>query len=180
MPRAKCLTSARFNMRADILKAAGSPSMATDNTNTEDAGTWQYRQNEDSGAIETFWQPDDPTTQDVDETFGGKTIEGVHLIARGIMDGGIRVAGTTERFSEIYENVDWVKATFPSGTSITKKDRVTNISSRGKLVWTNEEADGNPATVFEVMGVTPVIDPFGQVLELSVLLQRSEVQDANR
>lgn len=177
MARAKCLTSARFNMRADIVKAVGSP-LVTVSPSTGEVGSWEYRQNEDSGAIETFWVADDLTTIDVDETFSSAVIHDVHLIARGIMDGGIRVAGTTERFSEIYENVDWVKAVFPKNTSITKRDRVTNIRSHGEVVWSNEEADGNVPTVFNVMGVTPVLDPFARVLELSVLLQRAEVQDA--
>ena len=173
-----CMTSARMNMTCDIIKPAGAP-LTTDGSQPS-AGSWQYRQNEDSGAIERMWIPDDVSTPNVNEGFVGTVLNNISLIARGVIDGGIRVAGTTERFSEIYENVDWVKATFPKGVPLTKRDRVTNIrNKRGKeLIWREEELDGSPATIFNVMGVTPVLDPFGQLVEQNVLLQRASVQDA--
>lgn len=171
----RCLTSARFSMKADILKPAGAPETSI----TGEVAEWVWQQDEDSGAIVRVFI-DDVTTPEYDEsTQVAAIIRDVPLSARGIIDGGIRVAGTTERFQDEYLNIDYVKATFPKGVSITKRDRITNIrNSKGELLWKEEEANGHPATIFNVMGVTPVMDPFGNFLEQAVLLERAEVQSA--
>jgi hypothetical protein len=92
-------------------------------------------------------------------------------------NGGIRAAGTTQRFSDIYENVDWAIIQFPASVVLSKYDRVTNISnSKGQLIWREEEINQAPATVFQVMGSTPVVDPFGNHIENTALLQRAQVQ----
>ncbi len=171
MARSRCLTSARYSMRCDILKPAGAPVV---NGQTE----WEYRQDPDSGAIVKRWIDNPETPQN--EFRGGQIIADVPVMARGVIDGGIRVAGTTERFDEIYQNVDWVKATFGKNTNITKRDRVTNIRTirDGTVIWKEEEVSGAPATTFNVMGVTPVLDPFSNLIEFAVLLERAEVQGA--
>lgn len=173
MRRNFCIASARYSLICDIIKPAGSPEA----TGTNDT-TWEYYQDPDSGAI-VKRGPDDPETPEFIEG-AGTIIQDVPLAARGIIDGGIRVAGTTERFSDTYEGVDWVKATFGPKTSITRRDRITNIRQKktGDLVWKEEEISGHPATTFNVMGVTPVLDPFSSVVEYSVLLERAEVQGA--
>ena len=167
-----CLTSARFNMKADILRQHN-----TDPVNpSEPTGEWTIRQDPDSGEIIRVWQSatavDNPATTDEDEG-----LESFRCIARGIIDGGIRVAGTTERFSDLYENVDFIKITFPARTRLTKRDRVTNIRDpKGNIIWREEEQPSAPPTVFNVMGVTPVIDPFGRHIESFAMLERSEIQ----
>jgi hypothetical protein len=147
-------------------------------------GHWEYFQDPDSGAIDKTWVgvvPDDPSTPDVDESSADYQLKDVSCEIRGVMEGGIRVAGSTTRFSEIYENVEWVKGTFGSGVDIAKGDKVTNIRNQNNvLIWRNEENRGvgqaSGATTFNVMGVTPVLDPFGQLVEWSVLMQRADVQ----
>jgi hypothetical protein len=98
-------------------------------------------------------------------------------MVRGITNGGIRVAGTTQRYTALYENIDWAVMTFPKSVVLTKRDRITSISnSAGAVIWEEEEMDGRPPTVFMVMGSTPVIDPFGNHIENTCLLQRAQVQ----
>lgn len=174
MSRGSCLTSARFSMVCDIIKPAGAPET---NPNPE-LEAWEYQQDKDSGAIVRRWK-DDVNTVGVDERRNGLIIRDVPLTARGIIDGGIRVAGTTERFGNEYVAVDYVKATFGKEIVITKRDQVTNIRSKRDLstpVWREEEISSYPATVFNVMGVTPVLDPFSRLVEQAVLLERAEVQ----
>lgn len=102
---------------------------------------------------------------------------GVLCFAHGIMEGGIRVAGTTERFSEIYENVDWANMRFGVGEPINKQSQIRNLRDlRGNIIWREEEMVGAPPTIFDVQGVTPVVDPFGRHSENSALLQRHEIQ----
>jgi hypothetical protein len=157
-------------MRATLLRGQTTNPDAT-------PGSWHYEyvQDPDSGAIIQIEVPDDPETTDVDESeISG--VEQISLMARGVIDGGIRVAGTTETFAEVYRATDWVKITFPSWVVMTARDRVTNIRSHdgGKVIWANEEATGGP-TMFSVKGVTPVVDMFGRHIENFALLERMEI-----
>ena len=168
-----CLTSARFNMKADILRQ-------TNGTTTPSAdGNWTDNQDPITGEIIRVWVPvgDDPTTG---------TNEGVNAgtfacQARGIIDGGIRVAGTTERWGQTYVDIDYCRIEYPASVILTKRDRVTNIRNRqGQILWVEEELgftnNAFKATVFNVLGVTPVIDPFGKHTSNVAMLERAEVQ----
>jgi len=160
-----CLISSRFNMRATVLRQAGT------NPQENPGGHWETVQDPDSGAIDRVWVPDEDS-----DTPGDQTLV-IKCMVRGVTNGGIRAAGTTQRFSEIYENVDWAIIQFPASVVLSKYDRVTNISnSKGQLIWREEEINQAPATVFQVMGSTPVIDPFGNHIENTALLQRAQVQ----
>ena len=161
-------------MRADILKQDQD---VPDPIDPNDYGTWVNRQDPLTGEIIRVWEPypDNPNTPDVreDEKFGT-----IRCLARGIVDGGIRVAGTTERFGDTYTNVDFIKMWVPPKTLITKRDRITNIRNKktGQILWRDEEFEGNPkATVFNVNGVTPLFDAFNKHVETFVLLERAEV-----
>jgi hypothetical protein len=138
---------------------------------TSAASNFSNKQDPETGEMIRVW------TTDTSEA-AGTQLRDIQCIARGILDGGIRVAGTTERFNPqgIIESVDYVKIQFPASEVISKRDRITNIRNRkGTVIWTEEEYNGAP-TVFEVLGVTPVTDPFGNHVENSALLQRAEVQ----
>lgn len=165
-----CLTSARFNMKADILRQDTVQPVDP----SDPGGQWKYKQDEDSGEIIRKWQPnpvDDPSTPEIER------LESFRCQARGIVDGGIRVSGTTERFGSMYDNIDYVQITFSSRVKISKRDRITNIRGpRGEIIWREEEHPDAPPTVFNVMGVTPIVDPFGIHIENFALLERAEVQ----
>lgn len=167
-------------MKADILKPGDH---VPDPLEIEKYGEWVENQSPLSGEIVKVWvpfedQPDNPDTPDYNE-FKFATIP---CLARGIVDGGIRVAGTTERFGENYENVDFIRLWIPANVLLTKRDRVTNIrTNKGQIVWVDEEfddpADLTPpkATLFNVNGVTPLFDAFNKHIENFVLLERAEV-----
>ena len=163
-----CLTSARFNMKADILR--GTVAEET----TPGSGEWVITHDPDSNEIIREWKPADDDNPSTPEYEG---LESFRCIARGIVDGGIRVAGTTERFSELYEAVDYVKISFPPNTTITRRDRITNIRDpRGNILWREEERTDKAPTIFSVVGVTPIIDPFGKHIESTALVERVETQ----
>jgi hypothetical protein len=124
----------------------------------------------DSGEVRKTWQP----------LPNGAGV-GIPCTFHGILEGGIRVAGTTERFGNIYENIDWAKMEFGPGQPISKRSQVTNVRNlKGVIIWREEEMDPVngvfPPTVFDVQGVTPVVDAFGNQTENSALLQRHEIQ----
>lgn len=99
------------------------------------------------------------------------TEENIPCIARGISGNGIRVVGSTERWSDVYDDVEVVK--MQTGINMSKRDRVRNIrASDGQLAW---EDDG-VGLEFEVVGSNAVLDPFGKIVEYDVLLMRAEVQ----
>lgn len=144
-----------------------------DDNNLGEVGHWENRQDPETGEIIRVW-----VVEDADPVAPGVQAKTVKCIVRGILDGGIRVAGTTERYTPqgLIESVDYVKMQFPASVTITKRDRVTNIANRkGIIIWREEESDNAP-TIFDVQGVTPVVDPFGNLIEWSALLQRSEAQ----
>lgn len=166
-----CLTSARFNMWADILHQ-GSEGAEFEVTDT--AGEWVLQQDPESFEIVRKWQPN-PSAPGADPDTPELT--SFRCLARGIIDGGIRVAGTTERFSEIYENVDYVRMWLPGNIRISRRDRITNIRDvRGNIIWVEEEEPSSPPTIFNVVGVTPIVDPFGRLIEYQTLLERVQIQ----
>ena len=89
-----CLTSARFNMKADILRQ-GEATVDNPDTTDNEGGHWIIKHDPESNEIIRVWQPktqDDPSTPDTNE---GAQLESFRCLARCIIDGGIRVAGTT-------------------------------------------------------------------------------------
>ncbi|QGH76362.1 hypothetical protein SEA_DAUBENSKI_54 [Streptomyces phage Daubenski] len=160
-----CLLSSRFNMRATVLRQVGT------NPQENPGGHWTTQQDPETGDIIRVWVPD----EDADEP-GDQTLV-IKCMVRGVTNGGIRVAGTTQRYSEVYENIDWATLVFPRSVTLSKRDRITNVSNgKGEIIWREEEIEGSPPTVFLVMGVTPVVDPFGNHVENTALIQRAQVQ----
>jgi hypothetical protein len=157
-------------MKADILRPqdAGGP-------RDEATGGWVIVQDPDSGTIKRVWQSpvDDPSTPDVDES---QELESFSCIVRGIINGGLRSVGTTEKFGDLYQAFDTVQIHFPASVVLTPRDRVTNIRGPKGVIWKEEQRPDGAATVFSVNGVTPVVDPFGQHIENYALLERAENQ----
>lgn len=188
-----CLTGARMNMRATILHQNDQYNPFP--VDPDVYGEWVDSQDPLTFEIVKIWQPleetpDDTGTPDVNE----QTFRSIPCLARGIVDGGIRVAGTTERFGDSYENIDFVKMWVPASVRISKRDRITNIKdATGRIRWRDEEFEpinpDNPidlddpttynqylkATVFNVNGVTPLFNAFNVMTEQFVLLERAEV-----
>jgi hypothetical protein len=164
-------------MKADILRQGH---VGPDDTfdPTDEVGEWVMQQDPDSGEIIRTWQPNAQTSPTTPTNGAGQApLTSFDCIARGIVDGGIRVAGTTENFGELYENVDYVSMTVGPNVKISKRDKVTNIRNKKNIIlWRDEEQPDAPPTVFSVKGVTPIPDPWGNFIEQRVMLERSEVQ----
>ena len=166
----QCITGHRFSMQAEVLRYSTVPEGQDEQSSP---GVWVSNQDPITGAILNYWVPgdaDDPDTVE-DESLTPVTIK---CLARGIVDGGIRVAGTTERFGDTYENIDFVKLWTPASVTLNKRDRITNIRAKkgGVVIWKDEEFDGSP-TIFNVNGVTPLFDAFNRHVENFVLLERA-------
>jgi hypothetical protein len=176
----RCLTSAKFTMDAEVLTWTGwtgaDPAPPQDST----AGEWATYQDPITLEVRNVWRPtivvpDNPNTPEVEQKV--KTIE---CLARGIVSSGIRTSGTTEAFGEWYRNVDLIQMWIPAKYVITKRDRVTNIREKrnGKIIWIDEEymgTDGPRPTIFNVTGVTPLLDPFNRHTQNLVFLERAGI-----
>lgn len=168
-------------MRATILRQ-GELAPEPENVDDPPEGTWVSEQDPLTHEIIRVWHPvevvpDDPSTPDVNE----QSLFSTPCMARGIMEGGIRVAGTTERWGDTYENIDFIRLWTPPHIVLSKRDRVTNIrNSKGQILWKDEET--NPlatsnwrATQFDVLGVTPEVDAFGVHTANVAMCEKAEV-----
>jgi len=169
------ITTVRYTMIATVLH----PTTPTGNdpVDPSETGTWQEKQDPITGEIIRVWVPstDNPDTPDVNEAVAGD----IPCMARGIVDGGIRAAATTETFGDTYRNIDIVHMWFPPNYRLTKRDRITNIRTKsGVILWRDEEYEDTTdikATVFNVNGVIPQFDPFNRLVSNFALLERAEV-----
>ena len=60
---------------------------------------------------------------------------------------------------------------------LTARDKITNIrDSNGNVIWSEINFPTETPTVFEVIGTTPITDPFGNVLGYNSSMKRSENQ----
>lgn len=171
-----CVTAIRFNLTADIMHQASVTDQPGDPT---EYGEWVESQDPLTGDIVRVWvpaTPDDPSTPDVNEMTYDKT----KCLVRGIIVGGVRAAGTIENWDDIYKNTEMVNMWFPATKIITQRDRIFNIrNSKGQVMWKEEETGVGgvfKSTVFDVLGVTPILDPFGNHIENYALLEKAEVQ----
>lgn len=60
---------------------------------------------------------------------------------------------------------------------ITLREKITNIrDADNNYIWTEINSPNDTPTVFEVMGTTPITDPFGKVIGYNSSVKRSENQ----
>lgn len=60
---------------------------------------------------------------------------------------------------------------------LTTREKITNIkSSDNVVIWRELDFPAETPTVFEVVGMTPITDPYGEVLAYNSTLKRSENQ----
>jgi hypothetical protein len=83
--------------------------------------------------------------------------------------------GGNQSFGSKYVNSEILQLRTTS--RITLREKITNISdSSGNTIWVEANFPTDTATVFEVMGSTPMTDPFGTVIGYNTSVKRSENQ----
>jgi len=84
-------------------------------------------------------------------------------------------SGNRQTFSNKY--VDDQVLQVRTSEKLTAREKVTNIrDSDNNVIWQEINYPTDSPTVFEVMGTTPMTDPFGRVIAYSSSLKRSENQ----
>ncbi len=78
-------------------------------------------------------------------------------------------------FGNKYSNQQMIQ--IRTSEKISYREKVTNIrDSKNKPIWSEINFPSDTPTVFEVVGSTPLTDPFGNVVGFNTTLSRSENQ----
>lgn len=83
--------------------------------------------------------------------------------------------GDRQVFDNRYRNDQIIEVR--TSDRLTSREKVTNIcNSEGIVIWAEIDFPTETPTVFEVVGTTPLTDPFGKVLAYNSTMKRSENQ----
>ena len=96
--------------------------------------------------------------------------------ARGLISNSATARGGDRQIiGNKYENMQIIEIRTSSKISI--RDKITNIRSLdGQALWSELDYPNETPTVFELVGTTPMTDPFGSVVAYNSTLKRSENQ----
>jgi hypothetical protein len=84
-------------------------------------------------------------------------------------------SGNKQVFSNKYMDEQVIQ--IRTAEKLTAREKVTNIrDADNNVIWQEINYPNDTPTVFEVMGTTPMTDPFGRVIAYSSSLKRSENQ----
>jgi hypothetical protein len=117
-------------------------------------------QNEDTGAIVKEWQY-------------YKTLD---CHAKGVVSNSATTRSSDKQlFNNKYLNDQIIQVR--TSDRLTIREKITNIrDAEGNYIWTELDFPSDTPTVFEVIGTTPLTDPFGRVAGYNSSLKRSENQ----
>jgi hypothetical protein len=126
--------------------------------------------------LDLFIQQDvqDPETGSINKYFN--YIETIDCYAKGVVTNSISTRATDrQQFSNKYINEQLIQ--IRTIEKVNLRHKITNIRNKnGGYVWTELNYPTETPTVFEVIGVTPITDPFGNVIAYNSTAKRSENQ----
>jgi len=119
----------------------------------------------ESGQVKRFWDRDNPYV--------------VRNRTDGILVQGFTSVASTEKWDKDYQPVEYAKMYIQSqvvddddrgAVTLNRTFRVSNIRDRAtdQVLWLNEQ---RIPIEFNVMGITPIQDPFGRNVEFEILLK---------
>jgi hypothetical protein len=96
--------------------------------------------------------------------------------AKGIVSNSTSIrANDRQIMDNRYKNDQFIE--IRTMQKINMRSKITNIRNKQDIpVWTELDYPTETPTVFEVVGVTPIIDPFGVILAYNTTAKRSENQ----
>jgi hypothetical protein len=102
-------------------------------------------------------------------------IKTIDCYARGVITESRNRSNDNQKFSNKYSNNQYIEAR--TSDRLTPRDKVKNIRDvNGSPIWYELNYPSDTPTVFDVVGTTPISDPFGNVLGYNSSLQRAENQ----
>jgi hypothetical protein len=117
-------------------------------------------QDPDTGSIKKEWQYD----------------RTVSCSAKGnISNSASSITKDGQKFSNKYTNEEVLQ--IRTSEQVTLREKITNIRDHdGNTIWEELNFPTNTPTVFEVIGTTPMTDPFGGTVGYNSTVKRSENQ----
>jgi len=96
--------------------------------------------------------------------------------AKGVISNSATTRSSDKQvFSNKYMNDQIIQVR--TSEKLTMREKVTNIrDTAGNVIWAEANFPTETPTVFEVIGTTPVTDPFGTVIAFNSSMKRSENQ----
>lgn len=179
-----CLTAARYTMVATVRRGSVvNDQAAPDGATTIEPGRFIREQDPYTGDVSYVWEEVEIPGEDPAPVVNTRYYQ-IDCQAKAFTDTGYRSASNTEEFDKgIYRVYEYVELRYGPHINLSRRDIITSIRDKrtNKLLWAEEDAevaqDGVfPATVFEVIGANPIIDPFGSHIENSTVLKRAAVQ----
>jgi hypothetical protein len=102
-------------------------------------------------------------------------IKTIDCYARGVITESRNRSNDSQKFSNKYSNNQYIEVR--TSERLTARDKVKNIVDvNGKPIWYELNYPNDTDTVFDLVGTTPIADPFGNVVGYNSSLQRAENQ----
>lgn len=103
-------------------------------------------------------------------------IESMPCYAKGVVSNSTSArSGDKQVFDNRYHNHQMIQIRTIDRLNI--RNKITNIRGKnGQVIWTELDYPSDTPTVFEITGVTPITDPFGETLAYNAIAKRSENQ----
>jgi hypothetical protein len=100
----------------------------------------------------------------------------INCHAKGVISNSATARGSdSQTFSNKYKNEQIVQ--IRTIDRITTREKITNIrDSEDNVIWKELNFPSDSPTVFEVIGTTPITDPFGKTMGFNSSVMRSENQ----
>jgi len=95
--------------------------------------------------------------------------------ARGVVQENVNRNLDKQTFGNTYTNSQFLE--IRTTERLNQREKIKDIrDSDGNVIWYELNYPNNTGTVFEVVGSTPIADPFGKVVLYNASLKRSENQ----
>lgn len=89
--------------------------------------------------------------------------------------GSGRMSNSQQDFGQRYQNTNEIQ--IRTEKILSYRDKITNIRDiNDNPIWFENNSPNNTPTVFEIIGSTPIIDPFGTIIAYNSIAKRSENQ----
>ncbi len=117
-------------------------------------------QDEETGAIRKYWQ-------------FYKTLD---CHAKGVISNSATTRTSDKQIMSNKYSFDQI-IQVRTEEKLSLREKISNIrAADGRVIWQELDYPDETATVFEVIGTTPMTDPFGMIIGYNSSLKRSEVQ----
>ena len=103
-------------------------------------------------------------------------IKTVPCSAKGVISNSISTRSSDRQVIDTrYQNEQFIQVR--TSEKLNMRNKLTNIrTKRGTVIWSEINYPTETPTVFEIVGITPVTDPFGEIIAYNTMAKRSENQ----